>query len=114
MVRPTKKRLQKSSQNIDEQTQKDQLSFVPKSKEAHWRSHAPTTAHASVLRRNGGEPGIMLALDWEKAFDRVNWGFYHLAMDKLGTSVETETSKDTRGREDAHQLRGQANQIHNS
>mmetsp|Transcript_3712 Transcript_3712/g.11776 ORF Transcript_3712/g.11776 Transcript_3712/m.11776 type:complete len:133 (-) Transcript_3712:292-690(-) len=58
---------------------KDQLGFVPK------RLIGEATHLLQLTRaylEETGEPGLMLALDWEKAFDRVNWGFYHLAMDK--------------------------------
>ena len=30
------------------------------------------------------EEGLALAIDWEKAFDRVSWDYYHKALQALG------------------------------
>jgi hypothetical protein len=30
-----------------------------------------------------GRDGLLLALDWEQAFDRVSWEYYHLALEAL-------------------------------
>jgi hypothetical protein len=32
---------------------------------------------------NLAQEGLLLALDWEKAFDRVSWEYYHLALEAL-------------------------------
>jgi hypothetical protein len=30
-----------------------------------------------------GRDDLLLALDWEKAFDRISWNYYHLALEAL-------------------------------
>jgi hypothetical protein len=32
---------------------------------------------------NLAQEGLLLALDWEKAFDRVSWEYYHLVLEAL-------------------------------
>jgi hypothetical protein len=60
---------------------KQQLGFVPK------RLIEEATHLLELLQAYLDETdteGLMLALDWEKAFDKVSWSYYHQAIKALG------------------------------
>jgi hypothetical protein len=60
---------------------KQQLGFVPK------RLIGETTYLLKLLQAYLEETdteGLILAPDWEKAFDRVSWSYYHQAIEALG------------------------------
>jgi hypothetical protein len=60
---------------------KQQLGFVPK------RLIGEATHLLKLLQAYLDETdteGLILALDWEKAFDRVSWSYYHQAIEALG------------------------------
>eukprot|EP00962_Isochrysis_galbana_P010757 scaffold2991_cov120-Isochrysis_galbana.AAC.4 len=59
---------------------KEQLGFVPKRLIGE-ATHLLKLVQA-YLEEEGRE-GLLLALDWEKAFDRVSWDYYHLALEAL-------------------------------
>jgi hypothetical protein len=65
---------------IDSFVSKEQLGFVPN------RNKAEAT-HLTELIKNylddKEEDGLLLALDWEKAFDRCSWRNYHQALAAL-------------------------------
>jgi hypothetical protein len=65
---------------IDSFVSKEQLGFVPN------RNIAEAT-HLTKLIQNylddKGEDGLILASDWEKAFDRFSWRYYHSALTAL-------------------------------
>jgi hypothetical protein len=65
---------------IDAFVSKEQLGFVPN------RNIAEAT-HLTKLIQNylddKNEDGLLLALDWEKAFDRCSWQYYHSALEAL-------------------------------
>eukprot|EP00962_Isochrysis_galbana_P034981 scaffold11925_cov101-Isochrysis_galbana.AAC.2 len=60
---------------------KQQLWFVPK------RLIGEATHLLKLIQaylEETDEEGLILALDWEKAFDRVSWDYYHQAIGALG------------------------------
>jgi predicted N-acyltransferase len=60
---------------------KQQLGFVPK------RLIEEATHLLKLLQAylDGTDTeGLILAFDWEKAFDRVSWSYYHQAIEALG------------------------------
>jgi hypothetical protein len=59
---------------------KEQLGFVPKRLIGE-ATHLLKLAQAYLEEE--GRDGLLLALDWEKAFDRVSWEYYHLALEAL-------------------------------
>jgi hypothetical protein len=59
---------------------KEQLSSVPKRLIGE-ATHLLKLAQAYLEEE--GRDGLLLALDWEKAFDRVSWEYYHLALEAL-------------------------------
>jgi exonuclease III len=59
---------------------KEQLGFVPKRLIGE-ASHLLKLVQAYLEEE--GRDGLLLALDWEKAFDRVSWDYYHLALEAL-------------------------------
>ncbi len=58
-----------------------QLGFVPR--RVITESSHLTKLLQAYLEEND-EPGLLLALDWEKAFDRCSWEFLHEALRALG------------------------------
>jgi hypothetical protein len=60
---------------------KEQLGFVPKRLIGE-ATHLLKLAQA-YLEEEGRDGLLLLALDWEKAFDRVSWEYYHLALEAL-------------------------------
>jgi hypothetical protein len=65
---------------IDSFVSKEQLGFVPN------RNKAEAT-HLTKLIQNylddEEEDGLLLALDWELAFDRCSWRYYHQALEAI-------------------------------
>jgi hypothetical protein len=59
---------------------KEQLGFVSKRLIGE-ATHLFKLAQAYLEEE--GRDGLLLALDWEKAFDRVSWEYYHLALEAL-------------------------------
>jgi hypothetical protein len=59
---------------------KEQLGFVPKQLIGE-ATHLLKPVQAYLEEE--GRDGLLLALDWEKAFDRVSWEYYHLALEAL-------------------------------
>jgi hypothetical protein len=59
---------------------KEQLGFVPKILIGE-ATHLLKLVQAYLDEE--GRDGLLLALDWEKAFDRVSWDYYHLALEAL-------------------------------
>jgi hypothetical protein len=59
---------------------KEQLGFVPKRLIGE-ATHFLKLAQAYLEEE--GRAGLLLALDWEKAFDRVSWEYDHLALEAL-------------------------------
>jgi hypothetical protein len=59
---------------------KEQLGFVPKRLIGE-ATHLLKLVQAYLEEE--GRDGLLLALDWEKAFDRVSWEYYHLALEAL-------------------------------
>jgi hypothetical protein len=59
---------------------KEQLGFVPKRLIGE-ATHLLKLVQAYLDEE--GRDGLLLALDWEKAFDRVSWDYYHLALEAL-------------------------------
>jgi hypothetical protein len=59
---------------------KEQLGFVPKRLVGE-ATHLLKLAQAYL--KEEGRDGLLLALDWEKAFDRVSCDYYHLALEAL-------------------------------
>ena len=59
----------------------NQLGFVP-GRNISEASHLSQLVQG-YLDETDGE-GLLIALDWEKAFDRVSWDFLHKAYDALG------------------------------
>eukprot|EP00962_Isochrysis_galbana_P031964 scaffold10462_cov119-Isochrysis_galbana.AAC.14 len=60
---------------------KQQLGFVPK------RLIGEATHLLKLIQaylEETDEEGLILALDWEKAFDRVSWNYYHQVIGALG------------------------------
>ena len=66
---------------IDDIVSKEQLGFVP-GREIH-----ESTLFLKLLQAKMEEDdveGLIIALDWEKAFDRVSWDYLHQATEALG------------------------------
>jgi hypothetical protein len=57
-----------------------QLGFVP-GRVITEASHLLKLTQAYLDETN--EEGLILALDWEKAFDRASWDYYHQALEAL-------------------------------
>jgi hypothetical protein len=60
---------------------KQQLGFVP-GRVITEASHLVKLVQAA-LEEDDGE-GLLIALDWEKAFDSVSWEYIHSTMEALG------------------------------
>jgi hypothetical protein len=65
---------------VNNSVSKEQLGFVPKRLIGE-ATHLLKLAQA--YPEEEGRDGLLLALDWEKAFDRVSWEYYHLALEAL-------------------------------
>ena len=80
----------------------NQLGFVP-------RRLISEATHLLQLTRayldETGDPGLLLALDWEKAFDRVSWKFYHLALKLLNFGPTFQTLAKALTSEEARPIR---------
>ena len=87
---------------IGKLTSENQLGFVP-------RRLISEATHLLQLTRayldETGEPGLLLALDWEKAFDRVSWEFYHLALKLLNFGPDFQALAKSLTSEDARPIR---------
>eukprot|EP00962_Isochrysis_galbana_P058866 scaffold32199_cov108-Isochrysis_galbana.AAC.9 len=59
---------------------KEQLGFVPKRLIGE---HLLKLVQAYLEEEGRERRPTLLALDWEKAFDRVSWDYYHLALEAL-------------------------------
>jgi hypothetical protein len=59
---------------------KEQLGFVPK--RLIWEATHLLKLVQAYLEEEG-QDGLLIALDWGKAFDRVIWEYYHLALEAL-------------------------------
>ena len=79
-----------------------QLGFVP-------RRLISEATHLLQLTRvyldETGEPGLILAIDWEKAFDRVSWEFYHLALEFLNFGPDFQSLAKALTSENARPVR---------
>ena len=69
------------SEVMDEIVSPQQLGFVP-GRVITEATHMVKLAQA--LADEEDEEGILVAADWEKAFDRVSWDYLHEAIDALG------------------------------
>ena len=66
---------------LDHFVSKEQLGFVP-GRIITEASHLTKLVQAYLDETN--EEGLLIALDWEKAFDRVSWDFLHDSYEALG------------------------------
>ena len=66
---------------LDYFVSKEQLGFVP-GRNISEASHLMQLVQAYLDETD--EEGLLIALDWEKAFDRVSWDFLHNAYKALG------------------------------
>ena len=66
---------------LDEIVSEQQLGFVP-GRVITEASHLVRLVQAYLDETD--EEGLLVALDWEKAFDSVSWDYLHLAIDALG------------------------------
>ena len=70
---------------LDYFVSKEQLGFVP-GRIITEASHLTQLVQAYLDETN--EEGLLIALDWEKAFDRVSWDFLHKAYNALGFGLK--------------------------
>ena len=66
---------------LDEIVSDPQLGFVP-GRVITEASHLTKLVQAYLEERD--EPGLLVALDWEKAFDSVSWDYLHASVEALG------------------------------
>ena len=66
---------------LDEIVSPQQLGFVP-GRVITEASHLVKLVQAYLDETD--EEGLLVALDWEKAFDSISWDYLHLAVDALG------------------------------
>ena len=66
---------------MDDIVHKAQLGFVP-GRVITEATHLIKLIQAAVEEED--DEGILIALDWEKAFDRVSWDYLHKAVKSLG------------------------------
>lgn len=59
----------------------DQVGFIPK---REGKDNGVRTLLMLQKTGEGGPPGLLLSIDAEKAFDRVDWGFMFLTLENMG------------------------------
>lgn len=66
---------------INEIVHLDQVGFIPG---REGRDNGIKTLLAVQKTKDGGAPGLLLSIDAEKAFDRVDWGFMQGTLEEIG------------------------------
>jgi hypothetical protein len=75
--------VRRTKRTLDHIISREQLGFVPKRLIGE-ATHLLKLIQVYLADQN--EEGLILTLDWEKAFDRCSWDYYHAALQALNVS----------------------------